>query len=110
MSDRSMPCDGVGAMPVLVTPLNCEIVVGDTWRHLNEWARDHGVCVYRLGNRPGIVTTELLSAIRKHGAPQPEELEAPTGATEAEKGVSGAMHCMCLLRRVVNDHVLPVAT
>lgn len=77
--------DKVPAFPVLVSPLNVEAALGDNWRHVSEWARQHGVPQFRIGNRPCFQTTDLLAAIQQHGAPHPEEVEAPTGATEAEK-------------------------
>jgi len=71
--------------PVLVTPLNAEAALGDNWRHIRDWALSHGVVVHQLGNRPAIVTTELLAAIQEHGAPGSDEPAVSTAETEAEK-------------------------
>ena len=76
---------GLPAYPILVTPLNAESVCGDHWRHIRDWAREHGVPIFQLRNRPCIRATELLAAIEQYGAPQLDEPEAPTGATELEK-------------------------
>lgn len=76
--------DAVPVSPVLVTPLNCEAVLGDHWRHVSEWARGHGVTIHRLGARPAIVVTELLAAIQRNGEAPAGDAEAPTGITEAE--------------------------
>ena len=76
--------DSVPVFPLLVTPLNVDAVCGDNWRHIVEWARGNGVTIYQLGKRPVIKTTDLLAAIEQYGAPHQQEVEAPTGATEAE--------------------------
>lgn len=66
--------------PLMVGPVNCEPVLGVSWRWLRDHAGDLGLKVLRVEGKPFVEALAALEAIRRHGTPVTDE--EPTDNSE----------------------------
>lgn len=61
--------------PLAIGPVNCEAMLGVSWRWLRDHAPSLGLTIYRVGSKSFIDARAAYEAIRKHGKPEPPAVE-----------------------------------
>jgi len=78
--------------PHAIGPANCEFAIGAPWRWVRDFARAHGVPMWRVGAKTVIPAAPLLAALEREAArTQPVELDDPETLAGARQALAEAL-------------------
>jgi|GEM_PF-2144195 len=91
MTDNKHESKGIAAMPLFISPLNCEAVIGMNPREFREFIRAEGLTIIERGKNRLVRASDLVARLEaKAKAKGPAKIESNADRLRRVAGLRGA--------------------